>query len=103
MDMISVLLKQTHLQSEQIARLSANANAIEQRIRLAAKTDRQESLARWKELQREVRALGKRIDTQPIAFRQIMDTWWLRLVAIAVLGLANVDLKAAIALVLQAK
>lgn len=100
-DTLSVLLKQTHSLSERIARLGANVSVIEQRFKLSALSDRKEISGQIKEMRRQLKDLEKRLDTQPIAFRQIMDTWWLRLVAIAILGLANIDLKEAITLVLR--
>jgi hypothetical protein len=101
MDTMSVLLRQTHSLSEQLARLSASVSTIEQRTKLTALAERREFMGQIRDLRQAIKALEKKIDTQPIAFRQIMDTWWLRLVAIAVLGLANIDLKEAIALVLR--
>lgn len=100
-DMLSVLLRQTHSLSGQLARLSASVSAIEQRMKHIALVERRETAQHLRELRRELKALEKKVDTQPIAFRQIMDTWWLRIAAIGLLGLANVDLKEAIALVLR--
>ncbi len=100
-DTLSVLLRQAHSLSEQLARLSASVSVIEQRMKHALQTERRETSNQIRELRREIKALSKKIDTQPIAFRQIMDTWWLRLVAIGLLGLANIDLKEAISLVLR--
>lgn len=100
-DTLSVLLRQTHSLSERLARLSASVSVTEQRIKHLMLAERRELTGQMRDLRREIKALDKKIDTQPIAFRQIMDTWWLRLVAIAILGLANIDLKEAIALVLR--
>jgi hypothetical protein len=101
--MLSILLKEQRAQAGQIARISANISLIEQRSKLSAQDQRKDLLAKMREVRLEVRGLSKKIDTQPIAFRQIMDTWWLRIAAIVALGLANIDLKQAIALVLQVK
>lgn len=101
--MLSILLKEQRAQAGQIARISANIGLIEQRSKLSAQDQRKDLLAKMREVRLEVRGLSKKIDTQPIAFRQIMDTWWLRIAAIVALGLANIDLKQAIALVLQVK
>lgn len=100
---LSILLREQRSQSTQLARVSASVAMIEQRQKLSVLSERKESLTRWRDLRQEVKALAAKIDTQPIAFRQIMDTWWLRLAAIMALGAANVDLKEAIALVLQVK
>lgn len=102
-DVLGTLLRELRSLSERQSRLSASVSVIEQRQKLSAQSERKESLTRWRDLRQEVRALATKIDTQPIAFRQIMDTWWLRLAAIMALGLANIDLKQAIALVLQVK
>lgn len=102
-DVLGTLLRELRSLSERQSRLSASVSVIEQRQKLSAQSERKESLTRWRDLRQEVRALATKIDTQPIAFRQIMDTWWLRLAAIMALGAANVDLKEAIALVLQVK
>lgn len=102
-DVLGTLLRELRSLSERQSRLSASVSVIEQRQKLSAQSERKESLTRWRDLRQEVRALAAKIDTQPIAFRQIMDTWWLRLAAIMALGLANIDLKQAIALVLQVK
>lgn len=102
-DVLGTLLRELRSLSERQSRLSASVSVIEQRQKLSAQSERKESLTRWRDLRQEVRALAAKIDTQPIAFRQIMDTWWLRLAAIMALGAANVDLKEAIALVLQVK
>lgn len=102
-DVLGTLLRELRSLSERQSRLSASVSVIEQRQKLSAQSERRESLTRWRDLRQEVRALAAKIDTQPIAFRQIMDTWWLRLAAIMALGLANIDLKQAIALVLQVK
>lgn len=102
-DMIGTLLREMRTLSEQQSRLSASVSVIEQRLRLSAQSDRKDIYARLKTVSRELKALARRLDTQPIAFRQIMDTWWLRLAAIMALGLANVDFKHAVALVLQLK
>ena len=101
--MLSILLKEQRAQAGQIARISANISLIEQRSKLSAQDQRKDLLAKMREVRLEVKSLAKKIDTQPIAFRQIMDTWWLRIAAIVALGLANIDLKQAIALVLQVK
>jgi DNA repair exonuclease SbcCD ATPase subunit len=104
-DTLSVLLGQTlreiHSLSERLARLSANVSVIEKRWSATLQAERRESVLQLRELRRELKALEKKIDTQPIAFRQIMDTWWLRIAAIGLLGLANIDLKEAISLVLR--
>lgn len=100
-DMLTALLRETRSLSERLARLSANVSVIEQRSKLTAVTDRREVNTQLRELKRELKSLERRLETQPIAFRQIMDTWWLRIAAIAILGLANIDLKEAIALVLR--
>jgi hypothetical protein len=100
---LSVLLREQHALSGRVAKIGATVAMIEQRSKLAAQSERRESLMRWRDLRLEVKALAKKIDTQPIAFRQILDTWWLRIVAIVALSLANIDLKEAIALVLQVK
>jgi hypothetical protein len=100
-DMLTALLRETRSLSERLARLSANVSVIEQRSKLTALTERRELNTQMREFRRHLKSLEKRLETQPIAFRQIMDTWWLRLVAIAILGLANIDLKQAIALVLR--
>lgn len=102
-DVLGTLLRELRSLSERQSRLSASVSVIEQRQKLSAQSERKESLTRWRDLRQEVRALAAKIDTQPIAFRQIMDTWWLRLAAIMALGAANIDLKEAIALVLQVK
>ncbi len=102
-DMMAVLLRDLRSLSEQHARLSASVATIEQRMRNAAQAERKDNIVQFRDLRREVKSLAKKIDTQPIAFRQIMDTWWLRLAAILALGLANIDLKQAAALVLQLK
>jgi len=101
--MLSLLLREQRQQAGQIAKIAASVSLIEQRSKLSAQDMRKDLLSRMREVRVEVKGLGKKIDTQPIAFRQIMDTWWLRLVAIMALGLANIDLKQAIALVLQLK
>lgn len=101
MDMLTVLLQETRSLSERHARLSASVSVSEQRTKLAALADRRETMALIKELRRDLKGLEKRLQTQPIAFRQIMETWWLRIAAIAILGLMNIDLKQAIALVLR--
>jgi hypothetical protein len=100
-DMLTALLRETRSLSERLARLSANVSVIEQRSKLTALTERRELNTQMREFRRDLKSLEKRLETQPIAFRQIMDTWWLRLAAIAILGLANIDLKQAIALVLR--
>jgi hypothetical protein len=100
-DMLTALLRETRLLSERLARLSASVSVIEQRIKLASLADRRETTTLIRELRRDLKGLEKRLETQPIAFRQIMDTWWLRIAAIAILGLANIDLKEAISLVLR--
>jgi hypothetical protein len=100
-DMLTALLRETRSLSERLARLSANVSVIEQRSKLTALTERRELNTQMREFRRDLKSLEKRLETQPIAFRQIMDTWWLRLVAIAILGLANIDLKQAIALMLR--
>lgn len=104
-DTLSALLGQTlrqiHSLSERLARLSANVSVIEQRMKHIALAEKRETANQLRELRRELKALDKKIDTQPIAFRQIMDTWWLRIAAIGLLGLANIDLKQAISLVLR--
>lgn len=102
-NMLSVILREQRSQGAQIARLAANVSVIEQRSKLSSQDQRKDLLAKMREVRLEVRGLSKKVDTQPIAFRQIMDTWWLRLAAIMALGLANIDLKQAIALVLQVK
>ena len=101
MDMLGTLLRELRSLSEQQSRLSASMSMIEQRLKLSANEQRKDVLSRLRELRQEVKSLTRKIDTQPIAFRQILDTWWLRLAAIFALGLANIDLKEAIALVLQ--
>jgi hypothetical protein len=103
MDMIGELLREMRTLSTQYSRLSASIGVIEQRLKLSVQSDRKDIYARLRSVSQEVKALGRRLDTQPIAFRQIMDTWWLRLAAIMALGLANVDFKQAVALVLQLK
>jgi DNA repair exonuclease SbcCD ATPase subunit len=95
------LLREVRSLSERLARLSASVSVIEQRLKLASLSERRETQGQIRELRRDLKGLEKKLTTQPIAFRQIMDTWWLRLVAIAILGLANIDLKEAIALVLR--
>jgi hypothetical protein len=100
---LSILLREQQTQGTQLARLTSNVATLEQRLKISAQSERKESLTRWRALRAEVKALAGKIDTQPIAFRQIMDTWWLRLAAILALGAANIDLKQAIALVLQVK
>lgn len=102
-NMLSVILREQRSQGAQIAKLAASMSVIEQRSKLSAQDQRKDLLAKMREVRLEVRGLSKKIDTQPIAFRQIMDTWWLRIAAIVALGLANIDLKQAIALVLQVK
>jgi len=101
--MLSILLREQRSQGGQIATIMAKLNLIEQRSKLSTQDQRKDLLARMREVRLEVKSLAKRLDTQPIAFRQIMDTWWLRIAAIVALGLANIDLKQAIALVLQVK
>lgn len=100
-DVLGTLLREMRSLSEQQSRLSASMGVIEQRLKLAAQEQRKDTLAKLREVRQELKALVKKVDTQPIAFRQIMDTWWLRLAAILALGAANIDLKQAIALVLQ--
>lgn len=102
-DVLGTLLRELRSLSEQQSRLSASMSVIEQRLKLSAQEQRKDALSRLREVRQEVKALARKIDTQPIAFRQIMDTWWLRLAAIFALGLANIDLKEAIALVLQVR
>lgn len=102
-EMISVLLRDLRSLSNQQARLSANVETLERRLLNAAQIERREADQRLRSLRQEMKTLDKKIDTQPIAFRQLMDTWWLRLAAILALGAANLDLKDAIALVLQFK
>lgn len=102
-DMVSVLLERTHSLSEQTARLSAVVTTLEQRMKLTAQAEKREVAARLRELAKEVASLKKKIGTEPIALRQVMNTWWLRLIAIVLLGVANIDLKHAVALMLQLK
>ena len=101
--MISVLLERIHSLSEQLARLSANVSVLEQRIRLTSQTEKRESTLRMQQMQREMADLKKKIGTHPISLKQVTETWWLRLLAIGLLGAANIDLKHAIELVLQLK
>jgi len=96
-----MILREQRSQGAQIAKLAATLGVVEQRAKLSMQDQRKDLLSRLREVRQEVRGLSKKIDTQPIAFRQVMDTWWLRLAAILALGLANIDLKEAIALVLQ--
>jgi hypothetical protein len=102
-DVLGTLLRELRSLSEQQSRLSASMSVIEQRLKLAAQEQRKDMLAKLREVRLELKSLVKKVDTQPIAFRQIADTWWLRLAAIIALGAANIDLKQAIALVLQVK
>lgn len=101
--MLSILLKEQRSQAGQIATITAKLGLIEQRSKLSAQDQRKDLLAKMREIRLEVKSLARKLDTQPIAFRQILDTWWLRIAAIVALGLANIDLKQAIALVLQVK
>jgi len=102
-DILGTLLREIQAQGERSARLDARVSVIEQRAKLAAQDQRKDMLSKLRELRLEVKSLAKRLDTQPIALRQVMDTWWLRIAAIVALGLANIDLKEAITLVLQLK
>ena len=102
-DMLATLLRDLRSQGERLAKLTASIALIEERMRVSSEIQRRDIHGRLRDMSRELKSLAKRLDTQPIAFRQVMDTWWLRLAAIAALGLANIDLKEAIALVLQLK
>ncbi len=97
--LLHLVLKEVRSLAERHSRLNASVSVIEQRLKLAQQAERKATNNRIRDLQREL----KKIESQPISLAQIMNTWWLRLLAIAMLGLANIDLKHAIALVLQLK
>lgn len=101
--MLSVLLERTHSLSEQVARLSAVVTTLEQRMKLSVQAEKREVASRLREIAKEISSLKKKIGTEPIALQQVMNTWWLRLIAIGLLGVANIDLKHAVALILQLK
>jgi hypothetical protein len=102
-DMLSVLLERTHTLSEQVARLNASVSVLRQEWKLSATSERRELETRLREIAKQIADLRQKMRTEPIPLSQIMNTGWMRILAIVGLGLANVDLKHAIALVFQLK
>lgn len=99
--MLSVLLRDLRMQSEQIGRLHGALQASEGRLQASIIRDQKATQERLRSLQREVGALKAKVHT-PL-WKQLWGEWYVRLMLLIGLGLANIDLKEAIALVLQIK
>ncbi len=102
-DMISVLMKRMDTLAGRQAQLAGSVSAIEKRIDNDMKAAKRETGSRLKALAKEVKDLEKKMRTEPIALRQIYDTWWLRILFIVAMGMMGADPKQILALLLQIK
>lgn len=99
--MLAVMLKDLRSQSEQIGRLRGDFRSEVEKLRSTLDGERKATALRLRHIEKDMREIRKKVET-PI-LRQLWGEWWFRFLGILILGLANIDLKEAVAVVLQIK